>query len=395
MNAIHRPSPDTSRSTWRDTATPRPPAGTSRPRTRRPALAAVAAAWSAGCAALGLWWLLVPGAYPLDRGGTGSSSGLVEIVPAQMASWAFLVLGVAGIGLAVLLGQAGARAAGGRALLAAGAGYAVVFGILVPDVQLLAVLGYLIALTGPGVLVVLLAVGARRHPRNLLVLMVIGLGVLAGLLAGQIGEPTVQMLRGIRDGFGRIGIRPLVLAGLLAGGVLFAVLTLTAARRGFLAPSTPASRERLDRWGRVATWVAAASPMPYALIRMTWLTPWPQGVPGGPDSLGGGVRVFGILLGLAAVGGGLLTLGLVFRWGEVFPAWLPGLRGRAVPVPAAVIPGTAVAAVLCASAISIVTMSTADGAGWLVAAIPAPLWGPALGLATYAYYRRRTPDSPL
>jgi hypothetical protein len=35
-------------------------------------------------------------------------------------------------------------------------------------------------------------------------------------------------------------------------------------------------------------------------------------------------------------------------------------------------------------------MSRIDGAAWVIAAIPAPVWGPTLGLATYAYYRRRT-----
>lgn len=64
------------------------------------------------------------------------------------------------------------------------------------------------------------------------------------------------------------------------------------------------------------------------------------------------LRVFGILLGLAALGGAVLTLGLVSRWGEVFPAWLPGFRGRPVPVLAAVVPATLVAVVLCASSIS-------------------------------------------
>jgi hypothetical protein len=101
------------------------------------------------------------------------------------------------------------------------------------------------------------------------------------------------------------------------------------------------------------------------------------------------VRVFGILLGLAALGGAVLTLGLISRWGEVFPAWLPGLRGRRVPTMAAVLPATIVSAALCASALSLVMLSSADGAGWLVPAIPGPVWGPALGLATYAYYRRR------
>ncbi|WP_345045742.1 hypothetical protein [Georgenia daeguensis] len=130
--------------------------------------------------------------------------------------------------------------------------------------------------------------------------------------------------------------------------------------------------------------------MPYAVIRLTWPTPWPQGAPGGPDSIGDGVRASGILLGLAALGGAVLTLGLISRRGDVFPARRPGLRGRLVPVLAAVVPAALVATVLCASSISMIMMSTRDGAGWLVAAIPAPLWGPTLGLATYAYYRRRT-----
>ena len=35
-------------------------------------------------------------------------------------------------------------------------------------------------------------------------------------------------------------------------------------------------------------------------------------------------------------------------------------------------------------------MSLRDDLGWLLLMIPAPVWGPALGLATYAYHRRRT-----
>jgi hypothetical protein len=122
---------------------------------------------------------------------------------------------------------------------------------------------------------------------------------------------------------------------------------------------------------------------------MTWLTPWPLGVPDG-QSLGGGVRVFGLLLGLAALGGALLTLRLVARWGEVFPAWLPGLRGRPVPVLAAVLPAGVVSVVLCAASVSLVLLSAQAGMAWLVLLIPAPVWGPALGLATLAYHRRRT-----
>ena len=371
---------------------------TTPPRPTRPlvrALPALAAAWSVVCAALGLWWLLDPGAYPLDPGPTGPSGqaqSLVGLLAPRAAAAAFLALGLLGVPLAGALTGLRPSAPARRPLLAAGATLALVLGVLVPDVRLLSILGYALALAGPPVLVVLLVVGARRSPVNWVVLAVIGIGVLAGVLAGQIGEPTLTMLRGIRDGASRLGLDPLVLALMVLGGALFGALTVRAADR--TAGPSSADRadraRRLERWGVVATWVAAVCPLPYALLRMTWLTPWPLGAPGGADGIDGGIRVFGLLLGFAAFGGALLTVGLVSRWGEVFPRWLPGLRGRPVPVAAAVVPAGLVSAVLCAAAVSLVMMSLQDGFGWLVLAIPAPIWGPALGLATYAYYRRRT-----
>lgn len=45
----------------------------------------------------------------------------------------------------------------------------------------------------------------------------------------------------------------------------------------------------------------------------------------------------------------MLTLGLIQRWGEVFPRWMIGLRGRRVPPMLAVIPA-ALVAVLVTSA---------------------------------------------
>lgn len=363
------------------------PPGRHTSRTRIAPLPAVTAVWSVLCAGLGLWWLLDFDAYPLA---TGQSDGVLMIVPPTAAAVAFLALGLAGVPLAMLLGRTGDRTRGRGVILLAGAGYVIVVGVVAPDVQLLAFLGYLTALSAPLVVVGLLIGGARRHPGNLIPLALIGTAIVVGFAMGQIGEPTLRMFESIGEGLRRVGFRPVILVVMVAGGALFALLTLAAAGRGRGWPRTPEGRVRLDRWGRVATWVAAACPMPYVLIRMTWLTPWPQGIPGGPESLGAGVRVFGILLGLAALGGAVLTLGLIYRWGEVFPAWLPRLRGRRVPVMAAVVPATVVSVALCASAVSLAMMSTNEGAGWVIAAIPTPIWGPALGLATYAYYRRRT-----
>lgn len=355
----------------------------------RDRLALAAVVWSLLVAALGLRWLLEPAAYPLGPVGSDQPTALLAVVPPATVSTVLLALGLLGVALVPALRGLRAGSRGRRVVLTTGAAYTVVFGVLVPDVQVLSFLGYALALAGPPVLVVVLVLGARRSPRNLVVLAAIALAVAGGVLAGAIGEPTLEMLRAIRDGAARVGSRPAVLALMVVGGALFAALTLAAGGHD-PAPGSVRRAQRLQHRGRVATWVAAACPLPYALVRMTWLTPWPLGAPGGADALDGGVRVFGLLLGLAAVGGSVLTVGLVSRWGEVFPAWLPRLRGRPVPVLAAVVPAALVAVALCAASTSLVLMSVQADAPWLVLLIPAPLWGPALGLATLAYHRRRT-----
>jgi hypothetical protein len=100
---------------------------------------------------------------------------------------------------------------------------------------------------------------------------------------------------------------------------------------------------------------------------------------------------------IALLGAGL-TLGLIQRWGEVYPRWIPGLGGRRVGVATAAVPA-AVAALLL----------TSGGIDWLRAmmrgafptgamtedwATTAPgalfgVWGVAIGAATYAYVLRR------
>jgi hypothetical protein len=362
-------------------------------RRTRTALTIATASWSAGCAALGLWWSLDPDAYLLDGGMSAEPTSLIMVVPAEAAAAAFLALGLLGIVVAIALGRLDLRTPWRGVLLTIGAVYGVTFAVLVPDAQVLAILGYALALLGPPILVLVLAAGARRSRWNVAVLVVIGTAVAVGAVTGQIGGPTLALLEQMRDAPGRTLLRALTLLAMLLGGLLFAAHTAVAGRRS-IGDRDPVGQRRaaarLHRWGRVATWIAAISPMPYVLIRATWLTPWPLGAPGGDSGLDSGIRLFGLLLGLAAVAGAALTLGLVYRWGEVWPDWLPALRGRPVPVLAAVIPAAVVSVALCAAAISLVVMSTQDGAGWLVFAIPAPVWGPALALATYAYYRRRT-----
>jgi hypothetical protein len=156
------------------------------------------------------------------------------------------------------------------------------------------------------------------------------------------------------------------------------------------------ARRNLGRLGRVAVGFAVAIPLMYAVTRYAWLVGIPLGI---DDAMlrdlhdSGGVWA-GAGLATAAVGGALLTLGLVQRWGEVFPRWMIGLAGKRVPVLLAVIPASYVAAILMPAGIGILsdpTMYADNGAaGWMI--LPHalwPLWSVALGVATYAYYLRR------
>ncbi len=351
----------------------------------------VVLAWSLACVAISCWWLVDPSAYSLRADDEPVS--LLGYVQPRTGAVLCLVFGLVAAAVAARLLHT-ARGAEPRSLVAAAAAGCLFFGVVAPDIELLSVLGYAMALLGGPVLVGLLLVGAARRRANLVVLALIAAAVGVGVAAGEIGSPTLEMLGQVRDGFARVGLRPLVVAFLAAGGMLLGLTVLDAAR----ARTSRSSRDRLARWGRGATLVAALGPLPYGLIRMTWLTPWPQGLLGGDASvLEGGIRVFGLCLGLSALCGSWLTLGLLARWGEVWPGWLPGLRGRPVPVRAAVVPAATVGVALCGASVSLVVMTVREGGPGLLLFIPAPVWGPALLLATYSYYRRRTdgPDIPM
>jgi len=103
----------------------------------------------------------------------------------------------------------------------------------------------------------------------------------------------------------------------------------------------------------------------------------------------GEMRLQGLLLGAAAVAGAVLTAGLVARWGEVWPRWMPVLHGRPVPVAAAVVPGTVIALAICSAAVPMASMAVAADQLWMLLLFPLPVWGPALGAATLAYALRR------
>lgn len=141
-------------------------------------------------------------------------------------------------------------------------------------------------------------------------------------------------------------------------------------------------------------------PLGYATTRFAWALGIPLGVSQQLlDALGSGVYA-GAGLATLAVGGAALTLGLAQRWGEVFPRWMPGLRGRTVPIGLAVVPAAIVSVVLASAGLMFVRFGLAgelgdnfpgggeDVAAWLPEMFW-PLWAVGLAAAAYAYWLRR------
>jgi hypothetical protein len=151
-------------------------------------LARAGLAWSLACIACAIWWLLDPESAPLPASDDPVSLlGYLQPRPGAALCLAFAVLGAV---VAARSGRPG-REDVSRGAVVAGAAAAVFFGIVAPDIQLLTVLGYLMALLGVPVIVTLLVTGARRHRANLFVLALIGAAIAAGIAAGEIGAPTV------------------------------------------------------------------------------------------------------------------------------------------------------------------------------------------------------------
>jgi hypothetical protein len=175
----------------------------------------------------------------------------------------------------------------------------------------------------------------------------------------------------------------------------------TDATTGWASPAVAA------RWGRWAAAIAVAVPVLYALTRWAWALGIPLGVTGEflreqaretPD-----IWLAGAALATLAVGGATLTLGLVQRWGEVFPRWIPVLGGKPVRPRTAIIPASLVAVLVTSAGLDHYRAailgyfpegSTGENWGTVAPGYLWPLWGVALGAATFAYYLRRRGQCP-
>jgi hypothetical protein len=327
--------------------------------------------WSAGYAVAGACWWAGGSWYPfakvpLDR----SSSSLLEGAPARIVGPCFLILGVLGIGAAMVYLRAGSPTPLRRAAIAVGAVLAATATCLIPDYTMLAVLAlwpFLIAFTFTGI------PGAQGgiddflywHRVNLLLVFI--------------------------------------------GGMLWAGATLAAYRRGSAdcvhcgrspgsAATVPLERgERLRQLGRKFVWVAVLATLPYDITRTAWFFGWPLGL---SDDLYESLQdppellAVGLGLGILSTAGAALTHGLVAHWGETFPRLLPRVGGRPVPVMLAVVPAALVTATLPATSVMIASPGVNGGFDMIDWGVWLPsvfvlLWAVGLGGATWTYYQRR------
>jgi hypothetical protein len=183
--------------------------------------------------------------------------------------------------------------------------------------------------------------------------------------------------------------------------------TWTAVHRP--APGVP-------RWARTAAYAVPLTVLPASVWRIAVCTfhlpiargglgsdALPSGLPGVP------LEVYVVLLSVVSELVAFTAVGLVSTWGEVFPQWIPVLRGRRVPTLVAVVPAALGATVLTVLwtwvAVSFALGLRIDGSplgsssplsmdDWkgLVAVVsyaPLLLWGPLLGAVTISYWRRR------
>ncbi|MEV0154904.1 hypothetical protein AB0H57_14315 [Micromonospora sp. NPDC050686] len=190
---------------------------------------------------------------------------------------------------------------------------------------------------------------------------------------------------------------------IFVGGLLWAAATLAYQRRrrascGHCGRADGpggggVSHERLRRWGGWAVVVSCLAPLPYEATRIAWYLGYPLGIT--DDFLRmmqdtPGMLEVGLGCAVASMLGGVLTHGLVSRWGERYPRWIWFRAGRPVPPALAVVPASIVAVVLIPAGLMNFRMEISRDTWALNApSILCLVWGVALGAATIAYYLRR------
>ncbi|MEU8118007.1 hypothetical protein AB0C21_04780 [Spirillospora sp. NPDC049024] len=353
-------------------------------------------------AGVGALWFARPSSYPFGSADKVTVS-VTHLIEHRAAGAMLLAASAAGLAATAFAARGRARVAALRAAGAIALAETLFFGLVMADITLMVGLAYTLALTSPLIVLTTVLVACARRQRvgylaAGMLLALAAVGVATGFLT--VGSVS-RFARNVGHGFADYDLRLVWGIGMSAVTAGWAFLAYRLLRRSMLlrgggrlpAWATP---EGARRWGRIATIAAGLCPLTYGLVRLTWLTPWPIGLMGSEDNPA--TRMQGAGLGVAAVGGTVLTLGLIARWGERFPRWVPVVGGRPVPPRMAVIPGGVVAAAACVAAPGFVVHgleSDGMGVGMVMALLifPFPIWGPLLAAAVLAYRLRRAPSA--
>ena len=362
MHTLHDSSVSVSQSAWGSTAHR---GSVSYRRPKWPRWSALGAAlWSVAFGSLGVWWISHPENFPFGVGpASGPASSLLAGLRPETGAPLAAVLGFTGVAVAIMMSRMRPYGPVGAPLLAFSAAMTATLFVLVPDARVLAATAY-----AP-----LFLIGA------------------------PFGWPTVSYWEAVPwpiwYQFGGIA------GGFLWGATALAYFRLrrcacvACGRR--VVPSQWTSPSAAARWGKWGVVFAVIAPLAYATTRLAWVVGIPLGI---SESLLRQVRteMIGAAGGLAsvAIGGAILTVGLVRPWGEVFPRWMPFVGGRRVPPALAIAPGAFVAVLVFAAGLGITRDLLRDGLpeiDWLAHApgLLWPFWGLGLGAATLAYHYRR------
>ena len=328
-------------------------------------VAYAAAAWSVGYAALALWWWVGhPGLPPafVDPPGAEDPVGWGFLESLGAAPVAMLAFTSALLALYLTRTSLGGPAGALKAAAACAVAATLLLGV--PDARAVAVLAY--------------------SPFF--------------VLGAPFGWPPV----GIADVFPWPVVNQVVC---LLGGILWGPTALIAVRRArgacpscgrTSAPARWTSPAAARRWGAAAVCVAVTVPLLYATTRIAWAAGVPLGITETFLRQGQeiGMWTAGLLLASVAIAGAVLTIGLVRPWGEVFPRWFPVVRGQRVPPWVAIAPAALMSCLFLAAGLDAVGSFAQDGfpeEGWGTTApsLLWPVWGIALGAATFAYHLRR------
>ncbi|MEU4403072.1 hypothetical protein AB0F88_01030 [Streptosporangium sp. NPDC023963] len=326
-----------------------------------------AALWSLGYGALGLSWALGAPGFPWGRSDPDGALSILARATPDTGGWWIVAFCVTAMFTSLALARTDGRGRAGRVPLLLAWPMAVLLILVIPDSRPM--------------------MGVAYTPL-LLVAPLFDLELGGSTLADLWPWPVVNQVLCV------------------AGGLLLAAAALNHRRRrreacaacgrtghdGWTAPAAAA------RWGRTAVHIAVAVPLVYCVTRWSWALGIPLGVRG--EFLEEGTRdtpgiwLAGAYLATFGACGGLLTLGLVQRWGEIFPRWIPGLRGRRVPPLLAVIPAGLVAITVTVAGLTYIRWTVAgrfaldEWGAWLPETFW-PIWGGALAAAALAYHLRR------